>query len=54
MQPKVYQPAEIPVKESETFNKYNRIEDIQEEKPNTVKGSLLSYTCAMIPSVSQI
>ncbi len=38
MQPKVYQP-EIPVKATETFNKYNRIEDIPEEKPKTVKGS---------------
>ena len=53
MQPKVYQP-EIPVKASETINKYNRIEDILEEKTKTIKGSLLSYTCQMIPSVSQI
>jgi len=41
MKSKAYQP-EIPVKASETSNKYNRIDDIPEEKPKTVKGECFS------------
>ncbi len=41
MKSKAYQP-EIPLKASETFNKYNRIDDIPEEKPKTVKGECFS------------